>query len=61
MIDEIRPEYEGRLMILKGIECDILENAEMDLPDDCWRRPTGSWPVCTMGSVNRVSRLQSGC
>ena len=24
-IDEIRPEYEGRLIILKGIECDILE------------------------------------
>ena len=25
MIDEIRPEYKGRLTILKGIECDILE------------------------------------
>lgn len=35
MIDEIRPEYEGRLVILKGIECDILEKGGMDLPDDC--------------------------
>lgn len=34
MIDEIRPEYEGRLEILKGIECDILEKGGMDLPDD---------------------------
>jgi len=35
MIDEIRSEYEGRLTILKGIECDILEAGGMDLPDDC--------------------------
>ncbi len=33
-IDAIRPEYEGRLVILKGIECDILEAGGMDLPDD---------------------------
>ena len=35
MIDAIRPEYDGRLTILKGIECDILEAGGMDLPDDC--------------------------
>lgn len=35
MIDEVRPEYDGRLIILKGIECDILEAGGMDLPDDC--------------------------
>jgi DNA polymerase (family 10) len=35
MIDEIRGEYEGRLTILKGIECDILESGGMDLADDC--------------------------
>lgn len=34
-IDELRPEYEGRLVILKGIECDILEKGGMDLADDC--------------------------
>lgn len=34
MIEEIRPEYEGRLILLKGIECDILEAGGMDLPDE---------------------------
>ena len=34
MIETIRSEYEGRLTILKGIECDILEPGGMDLPDD---------------------------
>lgn len=34
-IMKIRPEYEGRLTILTGIECDILESGGMDLPDDC--------------------------
>ncbi|QDT06318.1 DNA polymerase/3'-5' exonuclease PolX [Rubripirellula lacrimiformis] len=34
-IDEIRSEYDGRLTILKGIECDILERGGMDLADDC--------------------------
>tara|TARA_R110002049_G_scaffold72490_6_gene187332 strand:+ start:4656 stop:6386 length:1731 start_codon:yes stop_codon:yes gene_type:complete len=33
-IDKVRSEYEGRLTILKGIECDILEKGGMDLPDD---------------------------
>ncbi|MFP6675683.1 MAG: DNA polymerase/3'-5' exonuclease PolX [Pirellulaceae bacterium] len=33
-IDRIRPEFEGRIHILKGIECDILEKGGMDLPDD---------------------------
>ncbi|MGI9474935.1 MAG: DNA polymerase/3'-5' exonuclease PolX [Rubripirellula sp.] len=35
MIEEVRHEYQGRLTILKGIECDILEAGGMDLPDDC--------------------------
>ncbi|MCM2373201.1 DNA polymerase/3'-5' exonuclease PolX [Aporhodopirellula aestuarii] len=34
IIDEVRPEYEDRLTIFKGIECDILEAGGMDLPDD---------------------------
>ncbi|MEO1527634.1 MAG: DNA polymerase/3'-5' exonuclease PolX [Planctomycetota bacterium] len=34
LIDDIRTEYLGRLEILKGIECDILEAGGMDLPDD---------------------------
>ena len=34
-IDEVRDQYKGRLVILKGIECDILEKGGMDLSDDC--------------------------
>lgn len=33
-IEELRPEYEDRIKILTGIECDILERGGMDLPDD---------------------------
>jgi DNA polymerase (family 10) len=32
-IDALRPRYED-IMILKGVECDILERGGMDLPDD---------------------------
>lgn len=33
-LEQIRKEYKGRLTILKGIECDILEAGGMDLPDE---------------------------
>lgn len=33
-IDKLRADYEGKIEILKGIECDILEKGGMDLPDD---------------------------
>ncbi|MFG0266802.1 MAG: DNA polymerase/3'-5' exonuclease PolX [Rhodopirellula sp. JB055] len=47
IIDEIRPQYEGRLVILKGIECDILEAGGMDLPDEVLER--GDW---ILGSIH---------
>lgn len=34
-IASIRKQYEGRLHIFTGIECDILEAGGMDLSDDC--------------------------
>jgi DNA polymerase (family 10) len=34
-IERLQSEYDGRLRIFKGIECDILEPGGMDLPDDC--------------------------
>ena len=34
-IEKLRSEFDGRLHIFTGIECDILENGGMDLPDDC--------------------------
>ncbi|MCA9271326.1 MAG: DNA polymerase/3'-5' exonuclease PolX [Planctomycetales bacterium] len=33
-IDELNEALAGRLLVLKGIECDILEKGGMDLPDD---------------------------
>ena len=33
-IDQLNDEYDARLQILKGIECDILEDGQLDLPDD---------------------------
>ena len=33
-IDQINRELEGAFVVLKGVECDILENGDLDLPDD---------------------------
>ena len=55
-IDEIRPEYEGRLRILKGIECDILEKGGMDLPDDCLAE--GDWVLASIHYGQQQSRDQ---
>ncbi|MCP4891954.1 MAG: DNA polymerase/3'-5' exonuclease PolX [Planctomycetaceae bacterium] len=56
MIDEIRPEYEGRLQILKGIECDILEPGGMDLPDDCLAE--ADWVLASVHYGQRQPRDQ---
>ncbi|OYP29859.1 DNA polymerase/3'-5' exonuclease PolX [Rhodopirellula sp. MGV] len=55
-IDEIRPEYEGRLEILKGIECDILEAGGMDLPDDVLAE--ADWVLASVHYGQRQSREQ---
>ncbi len=55
-IDEIRPEYEGRLVILKGIECDILEKGGMDLGDDCLAQ--ADWVLASVHYGQRQSRQQ---
>jgi DNA polymerase (family 10) len=34
-IDKINLSYDGLFLILKGIECDILEDGRMDLSDEC--------------------------
>lgn len=56
MIDEIRPEYEGRLLILKGIECDILEKGGLDLADDCLAE--ADWVLASVHYGQRQSRQQ---
>jgi DNA polymerase (family 10) len=54
IIDEIRNEYEGRLTILKGIECDILEAGGMDLPDDVLCQ--GDWVLASVHFGQKQSR-----
>ncbi|WP_153555757.1 DNA polymerase/3'-5' exonuclease PolX [Roseimaritima sediminicola] len=56
MIDQIRPEYEGRLQILKGIECDILENGEMDLDEAVLME--GDWIIASVHYGQKQSRQQ---
>lgn len=53
-IEEIRPEFEDRLAILKGIECDILEKGGMDLPDDCLAE--ADWVLASVHYGQRQSR-----
>ncbi len=56
IIDEIRGEYEGRLVILKGIECDILEKGGMDLPDDCLAE--ADWVLASVHYGQKQSKNQ---
>ncbi len=53
-IEKLRSEYDGRLRILKGIECDILENGGMDLPNDCLAE--ADWVLGSVHYGQRQSR-----
>lgn len=56
IIDEVRPEYDGRLVILKGIECDILEAGGMDLPDEVLAQ--GDWILASVHYGQKQPRDQ---
>jgi DNA polymerase (family X) len=56
IIDELRDEYADQLLILKGIECDILEAGGMDLPDDCLAE--ADWVLASVHFGQRQSREQ---
>ena len=45
-IDEINAAAEDSFVILKGIECDILENGDMDLPDKVLAQ--GDWIIASV-------------
>ncbi len=55
-IDRLRKAYAGRLEIYKGIECDILEDATMDLPDEVLA--LADWVVASLHYGQRQSRTQ---
>ncbi len=56
IVQEIRKEYEGRLTILCGIECDILEAGGMDLPDEVLSQ--GDWVLASVHFGQKQSRDQ---
>lgn len=55
-IDELNKRYEGKFTILKGIECDILEKAVMDLPDDVLAQ--ADWVLASLHFGQRQPREQ---
>lgn len=55
-IDELRSQYEGRLTILKGVECDILEDGTMDLPDEILAQ--GDWIIASIHYGQKQPRAQ---
>ncbi len=55
-VKKVRAKFKDRLEILTGIECDILENGEMDLPDDVLAE--ADWVVASVHYGQRQSREQ---
>ena len=55
-IDELNQVLDGQLTVLKGIECDILENGEMDLPDKVLAQ--SDWVVASIHYGQRQPRQQ---
>lgn len=55
-IDELNKRLEGEFTILKGIECDILEKAVMDLPDDVLAQ--ADWVLASLHFGQRQPREQ---
>lgn len=54
-IDRVRQEIDG-IVVLKGIECDILERGGMDLPDDVLAE--ADWVIASVHYGQRQSREQ---
>ena len=54
-IDRLRDELEG-IVVLKGIECDILEKGGMDLPDDVLAE--ADWVIASVHYGQKQSREQ---
>jgi DNA polymerase (family 10) len=55
-IDAINKKTKDSFRILKGIECDILENGEMDLPDEVLAQ--GDWIIASLHYGQSQSRQQ---
>jgi len=55
-IDALQTKYDGKIQILKGLECDILEQGGMDLPDDVLEQ--GDWIIASVHYGQNQSKQQ---
>jgi DNA polymerase (family 10) len=55
-IDKLNQKLDGKFLVLKGIECDILESGAMDLPDDVLAQ--ADWVMASIHYGQRQSRQQ---
>jgi len=55
-VEKLNQQLEGQLLVLKGIECDILEAGGMDLPDDVLAE--ADWVIASVHFGQRQSREQ---
>ncbi len=55
-IDQLNEQWEDEFIVLKGIECDILERGGMDLPDDILAR--ADWVLASIHYGQQQSREQ---
>ncbi|MEW4560929.1 DNA polymerase/3'-5' exonuclease PolX [Bremerella sp. JC770] len=55
-IDVLQSKYDGKIQILKGLECDILEQGGMDLPDDVLEQ--GDWIIASVHYGQNQSKQQ---
>ena len=56
MIDDFNEQHDDSFVVLKGIECDILEQGGMDLPDDVLCQ--ADWVLASVHYGQRQSRQQ---
>ena len=55
-IDAINKKSDGKFLILKGVECDILEDGRMDIADDCLAQ--ADWVTASIHYGQRQPREQ---
>ena len=55
-IEKLNRELDGALLMLKGVECDILESGQLDLPDDVLAE--ADWVVASVHYGQNQSREQ---
>ena len=55
-IDKLKKKFDGKILILKGLECDILEKGGMDLPDEVLEQ--GDWIIASVHYGQNQSKEQ---